>query len=138
MEELDASADSNKRRTPRRKAALHISLNVYPSMLDHKAKYEHVGESLTLLGHTRDINETGLALILPSIRIDEEFCADSSRTLQLQIVLPNSSVIMEAAPVYCKPLDEREPHCGYLMGIRVVRMNESDQRTFLRFLRDSN
>jgi hypothetical protein len=138
MVEPNASADSNKRRTLRRKAVLHISLNVDSSVLDNKAPYDSVGESLTLLGYTLDINETGVSLILPSFRLDEEFCADKSRTLKVEIALPKAPVMMEAAPVHCKPVDEREPHSGYLLGLRVIRMNEGDQQRFLRFLREAS
>jgi hypothetical protein len=138
MVEPKDSADSNKRRTLRRKAALRISLNVDPSVLDNKAAYDGPGESLTLLGYTLDMNETGLSLILPSFRIDEEFCADQSRTLQVEIALPKAPVVMEAAPVHCKPVDAREPHSGYLLGLRVISMNEGDQQRFLRFLREAS
>jgi hypothetical protein len=134
MEEPDASKAVDKRRTPRRRSALEVSLHGDTSMLDVKTKNDSEKFPLTLLGHTSDLNETGLGLVLPSFSIDEEFCADQSQTLQLEVSLPRASVKMEAAPVHCEPLNKREPTSGYILGMRITNMDESDRQRFLKFL----
>lgn len=137
MEEPDASKAVDKRRTPRRRSALEVSLHGDTSMLDIRTKNDSEKFPLTLLGHTSDLNETGLGLILPSFRIDEEFCADQSRTLQLEVGLPRALVKMEAAPVHCEPLNRGEPTSGCILGMRIINMDESDRQRFLKFIRAS-
>jgi hypothetical protein len=88
----------------------------------------------TLKGHTLDISTTGLALVVPAIRIGEHYLAGSDRRLHLKLDLPNGPVEMKLAPVRYESLDESEEETGYLIGARIIEMADKDRATFDKYL----
>src|SRR5688572_27971174 len=53
----------------------------------------------TLQGHKLDISSTGLALIVPAIRIGEHYLAGADRKLHVKLELPTGPVEMKVATV---------------------------------------
>jgi hypothetical protein len=96
----------------------------------------------TLNGHTLDISSTGLALIVPAIRIGEHYLAGSERRLHLKLDLPNGPVEMKLSPVRYESLDESAEETGYLIGARIIEMADEDRAAFDQYvakvLRTSN
>src|SRR4051812_44731915 len=107
MEGPDSSISSEHRQVPRYRSQREASLRGSTSMLDATASFDDTLEALTLLGSTYNISEDGLALILPSFPLDEQFCMDEERTLQIELQLPKAPITIHANPVHCQPLDQR-------------------------------
>jgi len=84
----------------------------------------------TLNGHTLDISATGVALIVPAIRIGEHYLAGSDRRLHLKLELPDGPVEMKLATVRYESLDESQEETGYLIGGRIIEMADEDRATF--------
>jgi hypothetical protein len=84
----------------------------------------------TLNGHTLDISSTGLALIVPAIRIGEHYLAGSDRRLHLKLNLPKRPVEMTLATVRYESLDESQEETGYLIGARIIEMAAEDRASF--------
>ena len=60
----------------------------------------------TISGYTRDISDTGLSLILPSIHFGNRYLMDGDLTLHVQIELPGEVINCQVAPVRYERLDE--------------------------------
>src|ERR1043166_7350023 len=85
----------------------------------------------TLDGHTLDVSTTGLALVVPAIRIGEHYLAGDERLLHVKLELPNGPVEMKVATVRYESLEDES---GYLIGARIVEMSDSDRASFDKYL----
>lgn len=73
-----------------------------------------------LPGFTRNLSETGLTLLLPSVRIGDAYLTDIERHLEVKLELPDGPVAMHTIPVRFEQLPGREAGCGYLLAVRIV------------------
>lgn len=123
----------NRRRAPRFKTHLEVGLAISVSVPG--AKNGAKGESLRLAGYTRDISATGLALIVPAIRIGGNYITGENRTLEIMLKLPNGTVKMFGKPVRYTSLDEDDAtDTGYLVGIHIESMSEGDRARFNEYI----
>ena len=138
MEAPDSSVRSDNRKTARLKAELEVNLTADSSIL-YSSNYisEPFPLSLSLLGRTDNISEEGLAFILPSFHMNEEFCRDEKKSLQIGLSLPTELVTLRAHPVHCEPLDSRNPGRGYLLGVRIRPADNPDHKRYLRYLHET-
>lgn len=86
-------------------------------------------------GHTRNISETGLALIVPSIRIGEHYLNTVNCLLQITLELPTGEVRLQATPVRCEKIVESEAERGYLIGVRIKEMNDNEWVQLVQYVR---
>ena len=84
----------------------------------------------TLKGHTLDISSTGVALIVPAIRIGEHYLAGADRKLHVKLELPTGPVEMKVATVRYESLEESTEESGYLIGARISDMSDQDRATY--------
>jgi len=82
-------------------------------------------------GHTLDISSTGLALIVPAIRIGEHYLAGADRKLHVKLELPSGPVEMKVASVRYEGLDDES---GYLIGARILEMSDGDRASFEKYV----
>jgi hypothetical protein len=76
------------------------------------------------------VSTSGLALIVPAIRIGEHYLAGEERRLYVKLELPSGPVEMKLTSVRYESLDEDHEETGYLIGARIVEMADSDRATF--------
>ena len=81
----------------------------------------------SLDGYTQDVSTTGLALIVPAIRIEEHYLAGTDRKLYVKLELPTGPIEMKVAPVRYESLEDDS---GYLIGARIVEMSDTDRVSF--------
>lgn len=93
------------------------------------------GDAATLTGHTRDIRATGLSLIVPDIRIGEEELTGEDRTLSVVLELPSGPIEIEVTPVRHERLEAEATEQGYLIGVRIKEISDSDCVRFVKYLR---
>ena len=92
------------------------------------------GDSHTLIGHTRDISETGLSLIVPGVHAsDTKFFGVRTR-LRIILSLPTAMIAIEVTPVRYQWLEEHEGKKGYLIGTRITNMSEDDKAKFNEYI----
>jgi hypothetical protein len=84
----------------------------------------------TLKGHTLDVSTTGLALIVPAIRIGEHYLAGDERRLHVKLELPTGPVEMKVATVRYEGLDENQETTGYLIGARIIEMSDQHRASY--------
>jgi len=116
----------NRRRFKRVRARVEFTL----SLSDPRVNTNGSRRLPTLTGHSYDLSTSGLALIVPAIRIGEHYLAGADRKLYLKLELPSGAVEMKVAPVRYESLDEDHEETGYLIGARIVEMDDADRASF--------
>jgi hypothetical protein len=85
----------------------------------------------TLNGHTLDVSSTGLALIVPAIRIGEHYLAGADRELHVKLELPGGPVEMKVVTVRYENLEDGS---GYLIGARILEISDADRKSFEKYV----
>ena len=89
----------------------------------------------TLKGHTRDLSERGIGLLVPQVHLDGHHLAAEGRELELQLEVGGGAPIsMLVMPHRYERLDETEMGCNYLIGARIVTIDEADRTRYLKFV----
>ena len=137
MPELIRSAVSRARmffKDRRRSQRLRVRLTFSLSVL-RQTKLKRLNASdHTLKGHTRDISVHGLALLLPQIHLDGYHLAAEGREMQLILELPAGVVSMVIVPKRYEKLEGAELGCNYLIGARIIRMEDADKVRYEDYL----
>ena len=116
----------NRRHSKRVRARLTFTL----SISDPRINSNGSRRLPTLNGHTLDISPTGIALIVPAIRIGEHYLAGADRKLHVKLELPTGPVEMKVATVRYESLEESGEETGYLIGARIAEMSDQDRASF--------
>lgn len=116
----------NRRHSKRVQTRLSFTL----SLSDPRVSSNGARRLPTLDGHTLDVSSTGLALVVPAIRIGEHYLAGSERRLHVKLKLPAGPVEMIVTAVRYESLDEAQEETGYLIGARITEMADSDRASF--------
>jgi len=120
----------NRRHSKRVRARLSFTL----SLSDPRASTNGARRLPSLDGHTLDISSTGLALIVPAIRIGEHYLAGDERRLYVKLELPSGPVEMKVVTVRYENLEDGS---GYLIGARILEMSDADRARFEDFTRSA-
>jgi hypothetical protein len=88
----------------------------------------------SLDGYTLDISTSGVALIVSAIRIGDHYLAGENQRLSVQLELPTGPVEMQASPVRYERLDEDELEVGYLIGVNITEMNQTDRLRYEEYI----
>ena len=126
-----AAAAHERRSAPRCEAYLEARL-----LFSLSSQAATVGDSALpspLEGHTRNLSETGLAIVVPSLRFGGHYLNLVGSPLHIQLELPTARVSIRATPVRCERLDEEEE--GYLVGVRITEMNDSEWVKLVQYVR---
>src|SRR5687768_12893797 len=116
----------NRRRCKRVRARLTFTI----SLSDPRVRSNGSRRLPTVDGHTLDVSRTGLALIVPAIRIGEHYLAGADRKLHVKLELPTGPVEMKVATVRYESLEESSEETGYLIGARITEMSDQDRATY--------
>ena len=120
----------NRRRSKRARVRLTFTI----SLSDPRISSNGFRRLPTIDGHTLDVSSTGLALIVPAIRIGEHYLAGADRKLHLRLQLPNGPVEMKVASVRYESLEDHMEETGYLIGARILEMSDADRASFQKYV----
>lgn len=114
----------NRRRVLRHETRLPLSLR----LLNNESGG---GETApTLEGNTRDISETGLTFVVPSIHFDDTSVGMADRPLQIVLELPVGPIEIHAAALRY----EQHHRLGYLIFARITHMSDVDRTRYTAYL----
>ena len=121
-------ATGERRRAPRRKAHHHARLMFNVSVMGDEG-----GRTVPVQGHTLDVSEIGLGLVVDTLRVGDNLLTDPDCTLRIVLLdLPTGRVSIQASAVRYEPLGgEIERH---LIGVEIKHMDESDRYRFISYL----
>jgi hypothetical protein len=123
---------ADRRNSPRRRAQRQARLLFNVSVLSDDAVGSRT-QTIPLVGFTRDISETGLALIVPSLRIGDRYLVDEGCTLRVVLVdLPTGEIEIYATPRRYEELQGAEP--GHLIGVEITDISEIDRSRLNQYL----
>ena len=117
----------NRRHSKRVRARLSFTL----SLSDPRLNTNGHRRLPSLNGHTLDVSATGLALVVPAIRIGEHYLAGEDRKLHVRLELPTGPVEMRVGTVRYESLEDE---AGYLIGARILEMSDSDRASFDKYV----
>ena len=89
---------------------------------------------LPMVGHTRDISETGLAIVVTSDSPGSPRDELVGRELQIVLDLPDGLTHLRCTVVRYKELAAEEGEEGYLIGVRITEMNDKDWVHMVRYI----
>ena len=122
-----------RRRFARRSAVCAVRLPVGVSMPNERLDPEaDDAYPQPIMGHTRDLSETGLSLVLPAAQLGDVDISVEGAPLRVVLSLPTGVVILLAATVRSEPLS---PEGHVLVGARIVKMYDYDRRRYEAYLR---
>lgn len=119
----------DRRRAPRCRARLPFSVSV----AGPRAGSNGAQRSRSLDGQTLDLSATGLALIVPAVRIGEHYLVGENRQLDLSLGLPDGMVTMQVSPKRYESLEDGT-ETGYLIGVQIEQMSEPDRDRYMEYL----
>lgn len=117
----------NRRACRRVRTRLSVTL----SLSDPRVSSNGSRRLPSLDGHTLDVSISGLALIVPAIRIGEHYLAGADRKLHVKLDLPAGPVEMKVASARYESLEDGT---GYLIGARILEMSDADRADFQKYV----
>jgi hypothetical protein len=109
-----------------------VRLPVIASLLDAASN----SQPANVAGHTRDVSEDGLAVVLPNIRVGERYLVGDAVTLRITLKLPDANVRLYGKPVRYERLDEdQQQDRGFLIGIRLDEISDRDRALLFDYLK---
>ena len=92
-------------------------------------------ENVLIRGVSRDLSESGIAFIVPIIRLKENYLVGENRTLNVDLDLPNGKVKMiVVGRRYEQIIDQNSSNVKYLIGAEILQMNDVDWEIYEYFL----
>ena len=117
----------NRRRSKRVRTRLGFTL----SLSDPRVGMNGSRRLPTLNGYTLDVSISGLALIVPAIRIGEHYLAGADRKLHVKLELPSGPIEMKVVTVRYEDLEDGS---GYLIGARIIEISDADRASFQKYV----
>ncbi len=115
---------------------------------------------ITLVGHTRNISASGLALIVPSMRFGDEYLTARRESFWITVEQSGRHLAMEVAPIRYEWLEEEADGAagaGYLLaagdnlslapdgkdvacllGVAIIKMSKGDRAAYRAYLKRLN
>jgi hypothetical protein len=84
-------------------------------------------------GHTLDVSNNGLAIIVPKITLGDHHLVGENRMINVNLQLPDGPVEMQTAPVRYERLEEHK-ETGYVIAVKIVNMSAEDRERFTDFV----
>ena len=86
----------------------------------------------TLIGHTHDLSRTGLAIEVPTNRINGQALDETRSPVSILLDLDTERIKLEARPVHCRPLPEASE--GYLIGVQVTKTKDKNWPRYVKYV----
>lgn len=116
----------DRRRSHRRRVRLPFTIFVAGAA----KKLNGARRVQTVDGSTHDISANGLALIVPTIRVGDHHLVGNDRGFTVRLQLPSGPVDMQVITVRYENLGEDSRETGFLIGVKIIAMDENDRRRF--------
>jgi PilZ domain len=122
---------NERRAAPRRE----VKLDFRVLLIATKTSAEGEEQMLPLIGYTRNVSESGLALMVSAKNMSVLYSLGYNYTLQLVLTLPSGSVEMEVSPVRYQHIKEGGGASFILIGSQITKMSDQDRTRFVEYLR---
>ena len=120
----------------RRRCTAPVKIWFDPDINSESAR--EIARQNCILGETADISRTGIAFLVPVIRLKEKYLVGHERMLNVEIDLPNGKV-------YLRALGKRYEKVGihisterFLVGAHIYSLEGQDREIYETFLKNGN
>jgi c-di-GMP-binding flagellar brake protein YcgR len=127
---------SEKMVAARRRQTAPVKIWFDPDMKTERA--EEAARNACILGETVDISRTGIAFLVPAIRIKEKYLAGQGRNLNVEIDLPNGKVYLRAVGRRYEKVGMHSSMDCFLVGAHIESLVGHDKETYETFLQNGN
>lgn len=117
---------------------LQVPINVSIELERRTGSLVSNSESLSIGGETKDLSDTGIAFYVDSIRLREHYLVGGDRVLSIKMDLPNGTVRMQVVGLRYEQTDHHSSSSKYLIGSKIVKMENPDREAYAEFLRLGN
>jgi PilZ domain len=97
-----------------------------------------VAKSVCILGETVDISRSGLAFLVPAIRIQEKYLVGQERLLNVEIDLPNGKVSLQAMGRRYEKVGIHLSAEKFLVGVQIVKIDAANEEAYQYFLKNGS
>ena len=120
----------DRRHSRRVKARLDFTLSlVGPALSSNGTK-----RVISIDGHTLDLSSTGLALIVPTIIVNEHHLVGENRNMHLKLELPDGPLKLNVIPIRYERLDDHPTETGYLIGVKLGNVEHEERTRFTDYV----
>jgi hypothetical protein len=130
----------HRRSARRHKMRLPISVALIGSRYvgKHESKNGNKEEniSFSVSGYTRDISETGLAIVVSKIHVEGRYLTDQDRMLLINLETPTDTIQLKAKAKRHQVVDTEKWGKGFLIGAEIKEIDEENRAKFLAYLKD--
>ena len=119
----------------RHNVAVPIKLSFEPS--GKTGKLSAPPQILYITGETKDLSNTGVAFIVSTIRIKENYMVGEGRVLNAEIDLPNGKISMKVVGQRYEPVEDQHLSASkYLVGASIAEISDEHREVYEYFLRN--
>jgi len=126
-------AMAERRVAPRKKVSVAVRVRLAPSL--GSAGHTKISEKVVLSGSTLDISSSGVGMILPSIRINENYLVgQEDRLLIVEMDIHDRTIVMKVIGRRYEEVGEHLSVKRFLVGAEIVDMTATDRVAYDYFL----
>jgi len=92
-------------------------------------------KTLYLKGETKDLSKSGVAVVVPSIRVQEKYLVGENRTIFAQLDLPNGKIKVQLLGCRYEQLGIHDSVSTYLIGARIIDITEDERALYEEYLK---
>jgi hypothetical protein len=122
--------NTERRAAPRRNVKLEFRVLLVATRTSAAGEEQ----TLPLIGYTRDISESGLALLVSAKSMGVLYGLGHNYTLQLVLTLPTGPVELEVTPARYQHINEGEAGSFILIGAQITKISDDDRVRFVQYL----
>lgn len=91
--------------------------------------------ALSIKCETRDLSENGLAFVVSSIRLGQNYLVgQAGKPLDVTLDLPSGKVCFQAVGQRYEPIGDTASATKYLIGAKITRISETDRCGYMEYL----
>ena len=127
---------SERRVAPRRAHTAPVKVWFDPDTNTERSAEQ--AKAACIFGETIDLSRTGIAFLVPSIRLKEKYLVGHDRPLNIELDLPTGKVTMRAMGKRYEKVGIHISTERFLVGVQILSIEEEYRENFEAFLRDGN
>lgn len=132
MSERGSGGGRERRLSPR----FNVSLGCQISLPEEERSSGVLFPDASITGRTRDLSESGLGVVAPTIYVGYDCVVDQGRTLLVSLRLPAGDVELRATAAHYIRQDDSGGESSYVIGLSITGMDDDNRSRYASFLAD--
>ncbi len=113
-----------------------IKLMLEPSRATGRLQMPKV--NLYITGETKDLSQSGIAFVVSSIRLQENYLVGEERILDAELDLPNGKISMKIIGRRYEQIGEHISTGKFLIGAKIFQISAENKEFYEDFLQNGN